>query len=364
MTARPLTAEDVAFSVATLQEGRPSDDLAADAGGRGCGSRLARRGHDPLQRPAGARHSIDGRRPADPVQGLLFEAAVHREHDRTAARLGRLQGWQCRVGRFIEYERVKDWWGDSLPVFAGQNNFDVMRVEMFRDRQVSLEGFKGGAYWFREEFTSRFWANSYDFPAIKDGRVDPLRAAATSVPRARRAGGSIRGGRSSPIRASARRLILRLRLRMDQREPDVRLLYPHGLGVRELADEGRRPPSPDAELALLEPFRGKVPDEVFGEPFSPPVSDGSGQDRKLLRRATELLRAAGWTGARTARCATPRATVHRRGPRRRSDLRAACPRLHQEPQACSASRRISASSTRRSSRAARTDFDFDLMPRR
>jgi microcin C transport system substrate-binding protein len=49
-----------------------------------------------------------------------------------------------------------------------------------------------------------------------------------------------------------------------------------------------------AELALLEPFRGKVPDEVFGEPFVPPVSDGSGQDRTLLRKASQLLQDAGF----------------------------------------------------------------------
>jgi microcin C transport system substrate-binding protein len=52
------------------------------------------------------------------------------------------------------------------------------------------------------------------------------------------------------------------------------------------------PPSPD-ELKLLEPFRGQVPDEVFGAPYTPPVSDGSGQDRALLRRAVQLLRDAG-----------------------------------------------------------------------
>jgi microcin C transport system substrate-binding protein len=52
------------------------------------------------------------------------------------------------------------------------------------------------------------------------------------------------------------------------------------------------PPSPE-EVALLEPFRGKVPDEVFGQPFVPPVSDGSGQDRALLRRAVQLLQDAG-----------------------------------------------------------------------
>jgi microcin C transport system substrate-binding protein len=52
------------------------------------------------------------------------------------------------------------------------------------------------------------------------------------------------------------------------------------------------PPSPE-ELKLLEPFRGRVPDEVFGEPFVPPVSDGSGQDRLLLRKAQQLLNDAG-----------------------------------------------------------------------
>ena len=52
-------------------------------------------------------------------------------------------------------------------------------------------------------------------------------------------------------------------------------------------------PSPE-ELKLLEPFRGQVPDEVFGEPFVPPVSDGSGQDRTLLRKAQQLLNDAGF----------------------------------------------------------------------
>jgi microcin C transport system substrate-binding protein len=52
------------------------------------------------------------------------------------------------------------------------------------------------------------------------------------------------------------------------------------------------PPSPE-ELKLLEPFRGQVPDDVFGEPFTPPVSDGSGQDRTLLRKASQLLDEAG-----------------------------------------------------------------------
>jgi microcin C transport system substrate-binding protein len=57
-----------------------------------------------------------------------------------------------------------------------------------------------------------------------------------------------------------------------------------------LAAQGK--PAPE-EIALLEPFRAQLPPEVFGEVFTPPVSDGSGQDRELLRRANALLLAAG-----------------------------------------------------------------------
>ena len=66
---------------------------------------------------------------------------------------------------------MKDWWGADLPVSRGQNNFDIVRYEYYRDREVGFEGFTAKNYLFREEFTSRTWATRYDFPAFKDGRV-------------------------------------------------------------------------------------------------------------------------------------------------------------------------------------------------
>src|SRR5262249_13624555 len=71
----------------------------------------------------------------------------------------------------LEYERVKDWWGADLPVARGQNNFDILRYEYYRDREIAFEGFTARSYLFREEFTSRLWATRYDFPALRDGRV-------------------------------------------------------------------------------------------------------------------------------------------------------------------------------------------------
>src|SRR5262249_61731507 len=51
-------------------------------------------------------------------------------------------------GRHIEYERVKDWWGADLPVARGQNNFDILRYEYYRDREIAFEGFTARSYLF------------------------------------------------------------------------------------------------------------------------------------------------------------------------------------------------------------------------
>ena len=88
-------------------------------------------------------------------------------------------------------------------------------------------------------------------------------------------------------------LMRRLRFRVDQQDHHVRRLPAHAFAVPEFATDGHGQ-ADAAELALLEPLRGKVPDEVFGEPFVPPVTDGSGQDRRWLRRACQLLTDAGF----------------------------------------------------------------------
>jgi microcin C transport system substrate-binding protein len=74
-------------------------------------------------------------------------------------------------GRFIEFERVADYWAANLPVNIGQNNFDRIRFDYFRERQIAFEAFKSGQMNFQEEFTARFWATGYDFPAVREGRV-------------------------------------------------------------------------------------------------------------------------------------------------------------------------------------------------
>jgi microcin C transport system substrate-binding protein len=204
---------------------------------------------------------------------------------------GPYQVGKFEVNRYIEYDRVKDWWGADLPVSRGLYNFDTVRYEFYRDRDVAYEGFTARNYLYREEFTARVWATRYDFPAIKDGRVRR-----ETIPDLTPSGaqGWFFNTRRDKFKDS--RVREALTLAFDFEWTNKTIMY--GAYARthspfqnsDMMASG--PPSPQ-ELKLLEPFRGQVPDDVFGMPFEPPVSDGSGQDRTLLRKASQLLEDAG-----------------------------------------------------------------------
>jgi len=196
------------------------------------------------------------------------------------------------VNRFIEFERVKEWWGADLPVTRGSYNFDAVRYEFYRDRDVAFEGFTAKNYLFREEFTARVWATRYDFPAVKDGRVK--RETLPDETPSGAQGWFINTRRDKFKDARVREALIQA---FDFEWTNKTIMY--GAYARtqspfqnsDMMASG--PPSAD-ELKLLEPFRKDLPEEVFGAPFAPPVSDGSGQDRALLRKASQLLRDAGY----------------------------------------------------------------------
>jgi microcin C transport system substrate-binding protein len=288
----PMTARDVVFSLQVLKEkGHPiAQQLLRDFAGADA------------QDDATVIVQFAKNRARDVplfVAGLpIFSAAYSAVHPFEESTLDPpLGGGPYRVGRFepgryIEYERVKDWWGADLPVSRGQNNFDVVRYEYYRDREVAFEGFTARNYLFREEFTSRTWATRYDFPAIRDGRVKR-----DIIP------DNTPSGAQGWFFNTRRETFKDKRLReafiyaFDFEWTNKTIMYgsyerTHSVFQNsDMMAVGK--PAAD-EAALLERFRGKVPDEVFSEPFVPPVSDGSGQDRNLLRRASALLQEAGY----------------------------------------------------------------------
>ncbi len=232
------------------------------------------------------------------------------------------------------------------------------------------KGFTAKNYLFREEFTSRIWATRYDFPG--DPRR-PRQARRAARRHAVRRAGLVHQHAARQVQGPppARGADLRLRFRMDQQDHHVRLLRAHPFGVPEFRHDGGGQARARTKLALLEPFRGKVPDEVFGEPFVPPVSDGSGQDRKLLRKAAQLLQRGRLRDqGRQARRRQGRA--HRdRVPARRADLPAASHAVHQESRharhrrdACASSIRcsIARASTTSISTSRSQRFGFSTTP--
>ena len=288
----PMTARDVVFSLQTLKEkGHPiAQQLLRDYAGA-----------DALDDATVIVRFAKNRARDVPlfVAGLpIFSAAYYAAHLFDESTLEPpLGGGPYKVGRFepgryIEYERVKNWWGADLPVSRGQNNFDLVRYEYYRDRDVAFEGFTAKNYLFREEFTSRTWATRYDFPAVRDGRVKQ-----DIIPDDTPSGAQGWFFNTRPEKFKDRRLREAFIYAFDFEWTNKTIMYgsyerTHSVFQNsDMMAVGK--PAGD-EAALLEPFRGQVPDEVFGEPFVPPVSDGSGQDRNLLRRATSLLQEAGY----------------------------------------------------------------------
>lgn len=195
------------------------------------------------------------------------------------------------VGRYIELDRVKDWWGADLPVSRGFYNFDTVRFDFYRDRDVAFEGFTGRNYLFREEFTSRTWNTRYDFPAVLDGRVK-RETLPDDTPSG--AQGWFLNTRREKFKDPRVREALGNAFDFEWTNKSIMYgAYQRTVSPFQNSDMmASGPPSPE-ELALLEPFRGQVPAEVFATPYVPPTSDGSGQDRTLLRRAIQLLNDSG-----------------------------------------------------------------------
>jgi microcin C transport system substrate-binding protein len=198
-----------------------------------------------------------------------------------------------KAGTYVTYLRRDDYWGRDLPVNRGINNFDEVRYEYYRDRTLELENLLAGNFDFREEFTSKDWAGGYNKDVVKQGRVKLL-----TLPDERPSGAqgffiNTRREKFSDVRVREA-----LGLAFDFEWSNEKLfskLYTRTASYFENSDlKAVGVPSAE-ELRLLEPYRDKLPAAVFGEAVSPPTTSGPTTFRDNLRKATELLTAAGWT---------------------------------------------------------------------
>jgi microcin C transport system substrate-binding protein len=287
----PVTAEDVVWSFNTLREkGRPNyRQYYADVteavveGPRRVVFRFRTSGNQELpmilgELPVMPKHWWQGRDFDRPLTDPPLGSGPYR--------IGRFE-----FGRTVSLERVPDWWGRNLPTARGLNNFDTIRTEYFRDGTVAMEAFKAGQTDYRTENVAKDWATGYDFPAVQRGLVKK-ELIRHHLPT------GMQGWAMNTRRALFKdpRVREAIGLAFDFQWANTNLFYDAYTRTEsyfsnsDLASSGL--PEGD-ELALLNPYRDKLPPALFTQPFTLPVTDGSGNNRDGLRRALALLREAG-----------------------------------------------------------------------
>jgi len=197
-----------------------------------------------------------------------------------------------KPGRSIAYERVKDYWGKDLPINRGLYNFDRMTVDYYRDNTIALEALKAGQFDYWLEMSAKNWATAYDTPAVREKRL--LRE---EIPNGNTTGmqGFIYNLRRPVFQDIKVRQALSLLL--DFQWTNKQLFngaYSRTGSFFDNSEMAARGLPDAAQLAILEPLRGKIPEDVFTTPFANPVTDGSGMIREQQRQAYRLLQEAGW----------------------------------------------------------------------
>ncbi|MBV9523279.1 MAG: ABC transporter substrate-binding protein [Alphaproteobacteria bacterium] len=196
-------------------------------------------------------------------------------------------------GRSITYARVKDYWAQNLPVRRGTGNFDTLRYDYYRDTSVALEAFKAGQYDFRQEFTAKDWATGYDSPALRQKLIlkDEIHHQLTE-------------GMQGFVFNTRKPLFQDPRVRQalgyafDFEWINKNLMYGAYQRTKSWFSNSVFAATGlpgAAERAILEKYRGRIPEAVFTTPYEPPTTDGSGNLHDNLREALRLLKQAGWS---------------------------------------------------------------------
>jgi microcin C transport system substrate-binding protein len=198
-------------------------------------------------------------------------------------------------GLSISYARDPNYWAQNEPAGVGENNFDEIRYEYFRDLDVTFEAFKGDQFDWWSENRAKRWATSYDFPAVADKRVikelfpQPMANTGSMV-------GFVPNLRLPKFQDA--RVRHALNFAFDFESLNRTLFYGQYERINSyfygipLASSGL---PTGKELDILNAVKDKIPPEVFTTPYANPVGGDAGKLRANLKQALDLLTAAGYT---------------------------------------------------------------------
>ncbi len=196
------------------------------------------------------------------------------------------------AGRSIEYTRNPDWWGKDLAFFKGMNNFDTIRYDYYKDENVAHEAFLAQDYDVKIETTSKTWHEGYNVSNQKQGNLRKE---------------EINHNRPAGMTAFIYNIRRPVFQNIDVREAlnyaydfewsNKQFAYGDYIRTNSFFENSDLAPTnlpSENELLILEPLRGKIPDNVFTDIYVPPTTDGSGNNRKNLSAAIKKLTSAGY----------------------------------------------------------------------
>jgi len=201
---------------------------------------------------------------------------------------------EVKAGETILYRKNPAYWGKDLPLQKGLWNFDTVRFDYYRDANATFEAFKSGQADVRTESDPTRWATAYDFPAVKESKIILEKIAQKSPAPASGLAFNTRRKLFEDVRVREA-----LTMAFDFEWANANLFsgaYTRTYGYysgSELSSKGRA--ADKRELAILGEAARKLRPEFLDGSYGLPVSDGSGRDRKMLRKAVGLLAEAGWT---------------------------------------------------------------------
>jgi microcin C transport system substrate-binding protein len=197
-----------------------------------------------------------------------------------------------KMGAYVIYERDKNWWGKDLEINKGLYNFDEIRVDYYRDQTVLREALFAGEIDFYSETTIKDWVNSYNTPAVNDGRII-REEVAVNKPFGMR--GFFFNARKPLFKD--RNVREALSLLFDFEWTNKALFYNKYIRYDSFytnSDFAASKYPTKEEKEALEPYKESLNPNVFGAIPDIPKTDGSGNIREQLREALSILKKSGW----------------------------------------------------------------------
>jgi peptide/nickel transport system substrate-binding protein len=201
---------------------------------------------------------------------------------------------EVKAGESITYKKNPEYWGKDLALGKGLWNFETLRYDYYRDANAAFEAFKKGDADIRTEGDPTRWTTGYDFPAVKDGKVTLEKVVQRSPAPA--SGFAFNTRRKIFEDARVREALM---FAFDFEWANANLFsnaYQRTYGYYSGSEFSSKGKAVDgAEKAVLGTAAAELRADFQDGSYALPVSDGSGRDRKALRKAVELLGKAGWT---------------------------------------------------------------------